>query len=426
MFQEEFFNTTFVDNYVNVAKQKVLSYVKQMSEDEFLKYDDDTLVNYFFNKINFVPLELCNVENPNITIDKKIDTERERNGWYDLGVPNQREFYEVDVENLYFTYNIVLSGNTELAYLRPLQYVGIDPETYKNLKIIHKQDENIDILQVNIKIPINSVNEETIQSKMNQLYHNNLKLFMHNLQNVNQEILKYSNSMKSYIKDLVQGRRANYNKYSKICEQFNVSLKSNELIKFAQPLKLHKKDNSLPNLPTNQNVSYVISDKDIFDINNLIYCYCSTMERMPYTYINNGEEDIRNTILAALNTQYSNATGETFSNKGKTDLFIGIYGKSAYIAECKIWKGKKVFFEAIKQLLGYVTYKECKGTLIFFNKTNKNFNALLQEIPEIIKNHEKFVDIKKIDENRFDFTVKKDDGTLFPILLMIFNFYCEK
>lgn len=74
-----------------------------------------------------------------------------------------------------------------------------------------------------------------------------------------------------------------------------------------------------------------------------------------------------------LNTQYSNATGETFSNKGKTDIYIGHYNKAAYIAECK-WKGEQVLLEAIEQLLGYTTWKDCAGTLLFFNKQNKTLS----------------------------------------------------
>lgn len=159
---------------------------------------------------------------------------------------------------------------------------------------------------------------------------------------------------------------------------------------------MKKKDIVLP-APQKQEESYHIETKDISKINSLIYSFCSTLERTSKTYENNGKEDIRNMFLAMLNTQYSNATGETFSNKGKTDIYIGHYNKAAYIAECK-WKGEQVLLEAIEQLLGYTTWKDCAGTLLFFNKQNKNFKSILEKVPENLKKYSKFTRIVNIDK----------------------------
>lgn len=37
------------------------------------------------------------------------------------------------------------------------------------------------------------------------------------------------------------------------------------------------------------------------------------------------------------------AQGETFNKSGKTDILISEESRSAFIAECKIWRGQKKF-----------------------------------------------------------------------------------
>lgn len=55
------------------------------------------------------------------------------------------------------------------------------------------------------------------------------------------------------------------------------------------------------------------------------------------------EEDLRNTLLAALNATYkSDAIGEAFINHGKTDICIERENRAAFVSECKMWTGKRV------------------------------------------------------------------------------------
>lgn len=147
------------------------------------------------------------------------------------------------------------------------------------------------------------------------------------------------------------------------------------------------------------------------------------MERNPSAYKNSGEEDIRFTILSSLNTRFSNATGETFSHKGKTDIFIGKLDKMAYMAECKIWSDKTKLKEAVSQLLSYTTWKECTRTLLIFNKTNKDFKKLLSNIENIIKEIDNIVSYKKIKDNLAEFQIKKQETEdIMKITLMVFDY----
>jgi hypothetical protein len=62
------------------------------------------------------------------------------------------------------------------------------------------------------------------------------------------------------------------------------------------------------------------------------------------------------------------ATGETFNFQGKTDILIRVDEKNVFIAECKFWKGEKVFIGTIDQLLSYLSWRDTKAAVIVFRK----------------------------------------------------------
>jgi len=77
------------------------------------------------------------------------------------------------------------------------------------------------------------------------------------------------------------------------------------------------------------------------------------------------------------------ANGECFRKKGKTDLSIEYENRAAFVAECKIWAGKKVFSSALAQLQSYTTWRDNKLCLVIFSR-NKDFFKVLNEIKETI------------------------------------------
>lgn len=98
------------------------------------------------------------------------------------------------------------------------------------------------------------------------------------------------------------------------------------------------------------------------------------------TYYANTEEELRDHLLATLNTHYQTATGETFRKIGKTDILIEFDNKAAFIGECKIWHGEQLFQGAIQQVINYSTWRDVKVSVIVFNKENKSFHSILDKI----------------------------------------------
>jgi hypothetical protein len=132
-------------------------------------------------------------------------------------------------------------------------------------------------------------------------------------------------------------------------------------------------------------------------------------------------------MLAHLNGHYEGmATGETFRKSGKTDIRIEDQDRAAFVAECKLWKGKEELLKAIDQLLGYLTWRDCKTALILFNKQAAKFNDLLVKVPEALCEHQKFkrelVDGAE-GEWRYNFFSAEDESRQITIHVFIFNLY---
>lgn len=140
------------------------------------------------------------------------------------------------------------------------------------------------------------------------------------------------------------------------------------------------------------------------------------------------EEGYRDYFLPHLNsisTSHS-ATGETFNKIGKTDILIqNETGENVFIGECKIWKGEKLFLEAIDQLLKrYVTWRDEYSALIIFNKDNKDFSNVISTAKEAMKKHPNFDSYVKENKNTslsYIFKNTEDQTKKVRLELILFN-----
>jgi hypothetical protein len=126
------------------------------------------------------------------------------------------------------------------------------------------------------------------------------------------------------------------------------------------------------------------------DIIEIIDNSCRQFERTPKTYARSGEEDLRNTILVGLNGVFEGrATGETFSVRGKTDIYLNIEKGNILICECKFWEGCQQYRDTIDQLLRYLSWRNNYGIMITFSK-RKDFSRILAEIESVVTKHSSY------------------------------------
>jgi len=114
------------------------------------------------------------------------------------------------------------------------------------------------------------------------------------------------------------------------------------------------------------------------------------IERSPRTFSRMKEQELRDQILVQLNGHYEgDATGETFSCAGKTDIFVRVDRREIFVAECKFWTGPKGHIETLDQLFSYTAWSNVFLAVVIFNQ-NKDHTQVLGRIGECSKEHKFF------------------------------------
>lgn len=169
-----------------------------------------------------------------------------------------------------------------------------------------------------------------------------------------------------------------------------------------------------------------IADKEYQDVLSALNTIGRNLERFPNTHKGKDEESIRDLFLVQLATSFSaySSAGEAFNHKGKTDLMVKNGDDILFIAECKFWKGAKVFIDAISQLLGYLTWRDTKTALLIFNR-NVEMTTVLQSIEETVSQHPNYLFGKKNGDARFDmlFHLNEDKNRHVKMAIFVFDFH---
>ena len=167
-----------------------------------------------------------------------------------------------------------------------------------------------------------------------------------------------------------------------------------------------------------------LATEEYDEILSIISNMARVMEYSPSAFHNIDEEHLRFHFLVHLNGQYEGqATGETFNFQGKTDILIRVDGKNAFVAECKFWKGEKQLHETIDQLLGYLSWRDTKTAILFFNR-NRNFSRVLEKVGAAVPTHTCFKrDLGKADEStfRYVFHQPNDPNREVQLAVMVFD-----
>ncbi len=261
-------------------------------------------------------------------------------------------------------------------------------------------------------------------------FENNLKTIKKYVTWSKSQVDAYNRSLPNIVKQAVDFRREKLKKQNSICGILGIPLKKKDGIPTFEPIKVNKKiTKPLPPPPKRGfKAEPGITDADYDNIIKLIRHTGISFEKAPKTFSVHDEEELRDIILSHLNAIYEgDAKGETFNKAGKTDILISEKGRSAFIAECKIWRGRKSFTGAIDQLLGYLTWRDCKTALIVFNKNNKNFSQILESVDNIVSAHPNFISRESQRyENEWLYRMRaQDDETrVIRMHIMFFNLYC--
>lgn len=148
-------------------------------------------------------------------------------------------------------------------------------------------------------------------------------------------------------------------------------------------------------------------DTEIYrEVLQIIYDVGKGFERSPHLFQDKGEEDLRDYILFFLEAHFEGSiTGETFNKNGKTDILYRYDNQNLFVAEAGIWDGPQWCNEKINQLLGYLTWRDSKTSLIVFVK-NKGFSPILEKLDSSIREHPNFTEhVREAGESWNDYKI---------------------
>lgn len=147
-------------------------------------------------------------------------------------------------------------------------------------------------------------------------------------------------------------------------------------------------------------------------------------ERLTATYAQKGEEDLRDHFLLMLEPMFrGSATGETINKAGKTDILIRHEGTNVFIAECKFWKGAKVYQETIDQLLSYLSWRDAKAAVVIFVR-NRDFSTVVQTVQQVTPQHPNYLAyVAQRDESwlSYHFHLNGDPNRLLHLAVLLFH-----
>ena len=260
-------------------------------------------------------------------------------------------------------------------------------------------------------------------------YERELQLITKYVELSHHQVVAYNQSLPQLAQQAIASRRERLSKHANIAALLDIPIAAKAGAPSITPVKVEiRRPRPLPMSPkTGLTPEPGLANETYESVLHFIRHQGRTFERTPATYAVHDEEGLRNIILAQLNGHFEgDAVGEVFRGRGKTDICIEQDNRAAFIGECKLWTGPASLTGALDQLLGYLTWRDSKASLIVFNSMNRNFSKILEKLPSTIRNHRLFIHDLTCNETgewRVQMRSQEDEGRRVTIHVFVFDLY---
>lgn len=392
--------------------QRCKETIASLSSEKMDQTDRAAWVDYFVSQYEIDTLEIHS-EAMQLEIEEK--TVQIYNHWSRM-IPYESEY--VNRPGIRATCRVPYYGDPLLFELTPSTHTL---SSFMADRIEKPNRDGIGYLVLSYEL----TQEEAGPDAIRDHFKNEIAAFCKEAERVNSDARAFNQSLRFLVEEAVDNRAKQLDKLASIRQGLNIPLNRVEGAPMAKPIPLKRKrlTFSEPVPSSTDSPAYSIADADFRQITAIIDNLCSVMEAAPGSYRSFEEEQLRDHLLSVLNTHYENATGETFRNHGKTDIFIPFQNHAAYIAECKCWHGKKKFGDAIDQLFSYTTWRDTKVSVIVFNKGVKKFDTVLSAIEEELDKRASNVVREK--HSCWKCLIQGDDERLMHVTVQVFNLFYE-
>lgn len=413
------YNRASISDYYRDVLEKARSAILRESEEQMIGSNTQELAEYYSQQYALSTIELDDASETNWEHQSYVKTipahQREQfyNSQGDLDFPCERVRVEIPIKPNKDIQTISQLQSSTLSY----SFSGDEFEWNQSTVTFLIETKGYGF----------SYDEDKIASEVNSGIGRVSQL----IQWKNNDIQKENESLLNGIKVVIENRKQeiqkNKDKVHSLTQKINIPLKKNipqgvqRIVLDPKPIVKRIKPD--PHLPE----EYVLDENKVNDILEVLDNQAKSFERTPKALVSLGEEELRDLLLANLNSIFEGkATGETFSKKGKTDIYLNINKGNILVFECKQWGGKKLFHETINQLRRYLTWRHNYGVIIFFAKI-KNFSKIFSEIASIIQESGSFRNsYKKINETHYSAIHNIDDEDKeVKIHYLFYNLFCE-
>lgn len=406
------FNSHHLDDVLRAQGSRAQDLVDQIPQDQFCASTDDQIVEHIAADMEIIPLSIYEDRMEMEQREGKMDVSHNRryNAFRDRG--------PIIVASACVTVTIPFTGDPKLWTLRPSPHRLTAPQA----RIRQPGHDGIGYLEVRMEYPAETSPNE-FKSELDSL----LDDVRFSLDNQAKQIETFNRRLPDTIYQAVARRRENLKQHDAIRTVLNIPMKLRPGAPSIEPIPVKRKIvRPLPSgLSTQPEPG--IRDEDYEHILKVIRHEGCSFETAPATFTKLDEEELRDIILAHLNGHYEgDATAEAFRAAGKTDIRIESGNRAAFVGECKVWRGPQQLTEAIDQLLGYLTWRDCKAALVVFNKGVAGFSGIQQKIPETLRthaNHIKPIATSQPGEWRFRFRSGSDPDREVTVHVFLFNLY---
>jgi len=396
------FNKPSISDFFRVRFSSAKTEIAQQKDSYLVSVDFDEFIDYLMGKFGISPITIDPGRETSLEKIRKAHTERTRWG------------EEVQREILFIRINVPIVHNSEVR------------------EIFEFLPSSFSLSMPEITVERGWISTETTASEQN--VETLVKELMSEIETRNNDIEHGNKELRANLISFFKGKRDQLEKEQELLESISkkvsIPLKQKADISSIVPTAIKYTDSIKSITPPQFNPpkEYILERDKFNAVLNLIDNSCRMFERTPLTFSKLEEEELRNVILSHLNGVFDgNAVGEAFSKRGKTDIYLPINKGAVFIAECKYWKGAKTLESAVKQILGYLTWRNSFGVLILFSN-RKNFTDILSTVDENISKLNSYARGKeKIAENHIKahHYLPEDDKKFIEMHYLIYNLYCE-
>ncbi len=395
------------------CSKKISETVDTTPRDQFLATPEEDLIEHINSQFYIDPLVLYEDSKEMKQYETTIDISRDPNRYISRPGPHHVPGFRIVV-------SIPYTGDDDLWKLQPSHYQSVFPHAEVRKSHGNKPSHLELIFEQASDEPPDRIKQE-LDSELDTIR------FYVNSQR--EQVEYYNSTLPAIILKSIKSRKERLKKHDGIAGFLGIPLKRSTEAPSVKPIPI--KRTLVKPLPPPPKAGFQpepgITDEDYEHILSVIRHVGRTFEATPKTYAVHDEEELRNIILAHLNGHYQgDATGETFRRTGKTDIRIENKDRAAFVGECKVWRGPKELLAAVDQLLSYLTWRDCKASIIIFNKDNVEFTEILDKIPKTLKthrSHKRYLEQMEAGEWRVVFSSKEDELRQIIVNIFVFNLY---